>query len=199
MQNMVLAARQAVSSQCLLLWWTQRSLYMHSTITSEIPTLHCSRNKVTLRGGMLGCPLSWFSRKYLLFVGYKGVNKPTCFLVKLSISVPALTWTLILTEIIGRNLVPHLGFGAWGREGCGSPACHPPLSQQCLELCAAFLPLECVGAVLEALFLLSCWEQALCASARCHQLSSDVPGEAKWQKFLIKVQPSSEFAFSLMF
>lgn len=77
---------------------------------------------------MLGCPLSWFSRKCLLFVGYQGVNKPTCFLVKLSISVPALTWALIRTEIIWRYLVPHLRLGTWGREGCGSPAFHPQLS-----------------------------------------------------------------------
>lgn len=94
---------------------------------------------------MLGCPLSRFSRKYLLFVGYKGVNKPRCFLVKLNISVPALAWTLICTEVIWRNLVPHLRLGTWGREDCGSPACHPHLSQQCLELCAAFLPPEHVG------------------------------------------------------
>lgn len=77
---------------------------------------------------MLGCPLSWFSRKCLLFVGFQGVNKPTCFLVKLSISVPALTWALIRTEIIWRCLVPHLRLGTWGREGCGSPAFHPQLS-----------------------------------------------------------------------
>lgn len=144
---------------------------------------------------MLGCPLSWFSRKYLVLVGYKGVNNPTCFLVELSISVPALTWTLICTEIIWTNLVPPLRLGTWGREGCGTPTFHPA----CPSSVWGSVQLSCLRRVLEAVLLPGCWEQPVCASASCPRLSWRVPGEAKCHKFLIKAQLSSEFAFSLMF